>query len=379
MKNKIQEDSIQNKTKRINYGRLFRSFIAASTFLISAYLGNWIAIQIQQEKANNPKINTKQAITNIFTKDDTNSMDPVHIFTKLAKTYDRRIREPTIIQKRREMQINKANGDVLECGAGTCRNTKYYINSKVSSITYFDASCAMLYNGLCKGLSLQDINNNTSSNNNQSKQQLAILHSGNKPSEDTLYAAWTMNDNNTISTELPLQYTSWKNLLHKNEHDDNTTITISSIDTDIPQMYIVNDIAKQEELPDKIFDTVVDTYGLCTYKDPIKALKEMKRICKPEGCILLLEHGYSPIYFIPWIRQRAIKKHLQRWGCNHLQPIEQYIKMAGLNIKKFDVRIMFFFFFLIVLWLIYTYTHTSQRFGVLKSEYYIESSPSISD
>lgn len=42
---------------------------------------------------------------------------------------------------------------------------------------------------------------------------------------------------------------------------------------------------------DNSFDTVVDTFGLCSYNDPIKVLHEMKRVCKKDGKIILIEHG----------------------------------------------------------------------------------------
>lgn len=45
--------------------------------------------------------------------------------------------------------------------------------------------------------------------------------------------------------------------------------------------------------PDDSFDSVVDTFGLCSYDDPVAVLKEMSRVCKPDGKILLLEHGRS--------------------------------------------------------------------------------------
>jgi ubiquinone/menaquinone biosynthesis C-methylase UbiE len=42
---------------------------------------------------------------------------------------------------------------------------------------------------------------------------------------------------------------------------------------------------------DNVFDTVVDTFAMEYYVNPAKALQEMKRVCKPDGLILILTSG----------------------------------------------------------------------------------------
>jgi len=42
--------------------------------------------------------------------------------------------------------------------------------------------------------------------------------------------------------------------------------------------------------PDNYFDTVFATFVFCSVPNPILGLKELKRVCKPKGKLLLLEH-----------------------------------------------------------------------------------------
>src|SRR5215510_8462413 len=50
-----------------------------------------------------------------------------------------------------------------------------------------------------------------------------------------------------------------------------------------------------EELPfdDLTFNTAVLTWTLCTIPDPIRALAEIRRVLKPDGRLLFVEHGLS--------------------------------------------------------------------------------------
>src|SRR5258708_2685974 len=54
--------------------------------------------------------------------------------------------------------------------------------------------------------------------------------------------------------------------------------------------------ASGEQLPfaDAVFDTVVMTWTLCSIRDPVSVLNEMRRVLKPAGQLLFVEHGLSP-------------------------------------------------------------------------------------
>lgn len=48
--------------------------------------------------------------------------------------------------------------------------------------------------------------------------------------------------------------------------------------------------AQHMSFPDASFDTVVATCVFCTVPDPVQGLREVRRVCKPGGRVLLLEH-----------------------------------------------------------------------------------------
>jgi len=54
--------------------------------------------------------------------------------------------------------------------------------------------------------------------------------------------------------------------------------------------------ASAEDLPlaDAVFDTIVMTWTLCSIPNPIAALTEMRRVLRPGGRLIFVEHGLSP-------------------------------------------------------------------------------------
>ena len=53
-------------------------------------------------------------------------------------------------------------------------------------------------------------------------------------------------------------------------------------------------IAEDLRFPDESVDTAVMTWSLCSIPNPVRALREVRRVLKPSGRLLFAEHGLSP-------------------------------------------------------------------------------------
>ena len=90
--------------------------------------------------------------------------------------------------------------------------------------------------------------------------------------------------------------------------------------------------AESLEFPDNAFDTVVDSLSLCTLNQPVQALREMARVCKPNGRILLLEHGRSSNEGLARWQDKKAERHAKRFGCNWNRDILGLVGEANLEI-----------------------------------------------
>jgi len=85
---------------------------------------------------------------------------------------------------------------------------------------------------------------------------------------------------------------------------------------------------------DNSFDTVLDTFGLCSFDDPVAVLKELQRVCKPDGKILLLEHGRSKSYLgLSGYLDKHAERHAKNWGCVWNRDIDAIIESSGLKLE----------------------------------------------
>ena len=94
-----------------------------------------------------------------------------------------------------------------------------------------------------------------------------------------------------------------------------------------------------ESLPyaPRSFDFAVSTWTLCTIPDPVKALREVRRVLKPDGMFLFLEHGRSEDERVAaWQDRLNPIQNIIGCGCNLNRRIDQLIIQAGLKITTLD-------------------------------------------
>jgi len=90
-----------------------------------------------------------------------------------------------------------------------------------------------------------------------------------------------------------------------------------------------------EHLPfeDARFDTVVSTFTLCSIPDVVHALGEVRRVLKPGGQFLFLEHGRAPDAKVARWQERLNRAWMPLAGGCHLnRPMRELIEDAGLEI-----------------------------------------------
>ena len=88
-------------------------------------------------------------------------------------------------------------------------------------------------------------------------------------------------------------------------------------------------------LADNTVDTVVMTWTLCSIADPLAALREMRRVLKPGGKLLFVEHGLSPEPGIERWQHRLtpIWCHVAG-GCHLDRKMDDLIRSAGFDMTR---------------------------------------------
>ena len=92
--------------------------------------------------------------------------------------------------------------------------------------------------------------------------------------------------------------------------------------------------AQAMTFPDHSFDCVVATCVFCSVPDPVQGLREMRRVCKQEGRIILLEHVRSSKPFLGWVMDKLNPFTLALLGDNINRDTVSNAHAAGLKIQE---------------------------------------------
>jgi len=94
--------------------------------------------------------------------------------------------------------------------------------------------------------------------------------------------------------------------------------------------------AQAMTFPDNTFDTVVATCVFCSVPDAILGLQEIKRVCKPEGRVLLLEHVRLDKPVIGPLMDALNPLVVRMVGANINRRTVENVRKAGLTILSVE-------------------------------------------
>jgi Methylase involved in ubiquinone/menaquinone biosynthesis len=85
------------------------------------------------------------------------------------------------------------------------------------------------------------------------------------------------------------------------------------------QVHLIHMDAQDMDFPDNTFDTVFTTCVFCSVPNPVKGLKEIRRVCKQDGKIIMIEHVRSERKVLGLIMDVFNPLTVNLWGGKYQQ------------------------------------------------------------
>ncbi|KAK9456965.1 S-adenosyl-L-methionine-dependent methyltransferase [Dipodascopsis uninucleata] len=97
-------------------------------------------------------------------------------------------------------------------------------------------------------------------------------------------------------------------------------------------------ISKAEALPldGPKYDVIYETFGICSFEDPVQVLVHLQSLLKPGGKIVLIEHGRGTWEFINRILDKNAAPRAEKFGCRWNLDIGDIVRRSGLEIDYED-------------------------------------------
>jgi len=94
--------------------------------------------------------------------------------------------------------------------------------------------------------------------------------------------------------------------------------------------------AQALEFPEATFDTVVATFVFCSVPDPVRGLRELGRVVRPEGRIVLLEHVRVDRPLLGRLMDLLNPIVVRVMGANINRRTVENVRRAGLTIERVE-------------------------------------------
>jgi ubiquinone/menaquinone biosynthesis C-methylase UbiE len=114
-----------------------------------------------------------------------------------------------------------------------------------------------------------------------------------------------------------------------------------SVDSSAIPVDLLEASAEAIPLGNRSVDTIVMTWTLCSIPEAAAAVAEMRRVLRPSGKLLFVEHGLAPDKAVRWW-QDTLSPAWKRLsgGCHLNRPIRAMIEEGGFRIDRLDTAYM---------------------------------------
>ena len=102
-----------------------------------------------------------------------------------------------------------------------------------------------------------------------------------------------------------------------------------TVKVDLRQMDVQN-----LEFEDNTFDTVAATFVFCSIPDQFRGIKEVKRVCKPGGKVVILEQDLSSNRILGWLLNLANPLLVRMTGANFSRRPVDNVAKSGLSVEQ---------------------------------------------